>query len=93
MDFWIQHGWVVLVCLALFPRLTLLLGAFVTGGGWWWVGWVFVPHLLVAILAIPFWDSNPVLVICAWLMAFGGSSGEASATGSRRRRRGRGHGT
>ncbi len=84
MDFWDHYGWVALVCLTFFPRLTLLLGAFVSGGVWWWLGWVFAPHLLVAILAIPFWDSNPMLVVMAWLMAFSGSSGEASAAGRRK---------
>ena len=73
MNFWDNHGIITLVCLALFPRLTLLLGSFLTGGILWWIGWLLTPHLLVAILSIPYWDENPVLVIIAWLFAFGGT--------------------
>lgn len=77
MDYWDQHGFLILVCLALFPRLTLLLASFATGGLLWWLGWLFCPHLLVAILSLSYWDTNWVLVIFAWLIALGGSSGEA----------------
>lgn len=77
MNFFDQHGLFVLICLALFPRLTLLLASFATGGVLWWLGWIFAPHLLVAFLALPYWDTNPVLVIIAWLIALGGTSGEA----------------
>lgn len=76
MDFWNEYGVWTLIFLALFPRLTLLFGAFATGGFLWWLGWLFAPHFLVAILSIPYWDSNPVLCVIAWLMAFGGSGGE-----------------
>jgi hypothetical protein len=76
MDFWNEHGVWTLVFLALFPRLTLLFGAFATGGFLWWLGWIFAPHFLVAILSISYWDSNPVLCVIAWLMALGGSGGE-----------------
>ena len=76
MDFFEQHGWITLILLAIFPRLTLLFGSFLTGGLLWWLGWIFTPHLLVAILAIPYWDNNPFLVIIAWLIAFSGTSAE-----------------
>ncbi len=77
MNFFDQHGVFVLICLAFFPRLTLLIASFATGGLFWWIGWIFCPHLLVAILSLPYWHSNPVLVIVAWIMALGGTSGEA----------------
>jgi len=76
MDFFSQHGTAVLIFLAFFPRLTLLIASFATGGWLWWLGWIFAPHLLVAILALPYWDSNPVLVIMAWMFALVGTSGE-----------------
>lgn len=86
MNYWDHHGVLFLFALAIFPRLTLLLSSIASGGALWWLGWVFAPHLLVAILAIPYWDQNPVLVVIAWLCAFGGSGGE-SASAARRARR------
>lgn len=85
-DFFQHHGIICLICLAMFPRLTLLFGAFVTGGLLWWLGWIFAPHLLVAILSLQYWSTNPVLVIIAWVMAFGGTSAETKTATSKRRR-------
>lgn len=76
-DFFQHHGWLALIFLALFPRLTLLIGSFVSGGLLWWLGFIFCPHLLVALLSLPYWHSNPVLVVIAWVMALGGTSTEA----------------
>ena len=84
MDFFVFHGVLTLICLAIFPRLTLLYYAFGSGGLLWWLGWIFAPHLLVAILAIPYWDTNPVLVIIAWIVALGGTSGETKVATSKR---------
>ena len=78
MDFFDNHSTLVLVGLALFPRLTLIFASFATGGVLWWLGWLFTPHLLVAILSLPYWDTDPVLVVMAWILALGGTSGEAS---------------
>lgn len=78
-NFLTHHSVVTLFCLALFPRLTLLLASFASGGLIWWLGWIFAPHLLVAFLALPYWHINPVLVIVAWLIALGGTSGEGKA--------------
>jgi len=77
MNFFEQHGILTLICLALFPRITLLVASFATGGFLWWIGWVIAPHFLVAILSLPYWDTNPVLVIVAWMLAFGGTGVEA----------------
>jgi hypothetical protein len=79
MDFFNDHGIFILICLAIFPRLTLLFASFAFGGWLWWLGWIFTPHLLVAILSIPYYDSNPVLVIIAWCIAFCGTWGESSS--------------
>lgn len=85
-DFFQHHGIICLICLALFPRLTLLFGAFVTGGVMWWLGWIFAPHLLVAFLSLQYWSTNPVLVIIAWMMALGGTSAETKTVTRKRRR-------
>lgn len=77
MNFFEQHGVITLICLAMFPRLTLLFASFASGGLLWWLGWVFCPHLLVAFLSLPYWHSNPVLVVIAWICALGGTSKEA----------------
>lgn len=78
MDFWHAHAHPLLLLfgLAAFPRITLL---FVGGpfGLLHWLGWVFGPHLLVAILATTrYWDTDPVLCVIAWFLAFAGTGGE-----------------
>ena len=66
----VTPGWVFAFCLCcvVFPRVTLLLTV-PFGGFAWWVGWVFAPRLTIAILAIPFFEVCPGLVVCAWLNA------------------------
>jgi hypothetical protein len=49
----------------------------VSGGILWWLGWAFVPHLLVAVLAIPYFYTNPILVIIAWIIAISGTAVES----------------
>lgn len=71
------HGIWFLIGLALVPRITLLFFAATPFGWLAWLGWVVAPHFLVAVLSLPFWNSHPVLVIIAWLMAFLGTGGEA----------------
>jgi hypothetical protein len=85
MDFFDQHGVITLICLAIFPRLTLLIASFATGGVLWWLGWIFTPHLLVAILSLAYWHTNPVLVVFAWIIALGGTSAESKVATRRRK--------
>lgn len=82
MDFFHAHpgtAWLLLIGLAIFPRITL----FIAGGPFGllhWLGWLFTPHLLVAILATArYWDTNPILCIVAWFIAFAGTGGEGRA--------------
>jgi hypothetical protein len=83
LDFWQVHGLGFVVALFFFPRITLLLSAVSSGGVFWWIGWLFAPRLLVAILAsLGYWDTNPFLVILTWLWALGGEGAEK--TGARR---------
>jgi hypothetical protein len=70
------HGIWFLIGLAIFPRITLLLFASTPFGWLAWSGWLIAPHFLVAFLSLPFWNSHPVLVIIAWIMAFVGTGGE-----------------
>lgn len=82
MDFFSKHGWIFLVSIALFPRLTLLVSGWIIGsiefGGFlWWLGFFFAPRILVATLAtISYWKTNQLLVVFAWLIALGGESSE-----------------
>ena len=73
----------LLIGFALFPRLTLLVLVVFEGlslGFWAWIGLVFAPHLLVAILATEnYWHTNPVLCVLAWCFAFAGTGSEAGA--------------
>ncbi len=77
IPYWDRHGIWLLIGLAVLPRLTLLFSSIASGGLLWWIGWVFAPRILVAILAtIAYFKTNPVLVVVAWLVAVGGESTE-----------------
>lgn len=77
IDFWDVHGIIFLVCIAFFPRLTMLISTVKTGGLLWWVGWLIAPRFLVAVLAtVGYWNTNKILVIGAWIIALSGESAE-----------------
>ena len=74
MDFWDVHGIWFIVFMLFFPRLTILF-ATVWGGFWWWLGLIFTPRLMCAILAtVNYWNTNPVLCVLAWIVAIPGES-------------------
>ncbi|MGB8193239.1 MAG: hypothetical protein WCF67_15020 [Chitinophagaceae bacterium] len=78
MNFWDYHGILFLLGMTIFPRITLLFFASVSFGFWAMLGLIFAPHLLVAIYAtIYYWDANPILCIISWIVALGGTGGEA----------------
>ena len=54
-----------LLGLVVFTRITLLLFAAAPFGRLAWLNWLLTPHLLLAILSLPFWHSHPVLVVIA----------------------------
>ena len=95
ISFWDAHtyDWVVLLGLALFPRITMLfIGGPLAVVQWFgvlhWIGWVVCPHLLVAIVATTkYWDTDPVLCVVAWFFAFAGTGGEGKVAHHRARRR------
>lgn len=87
LSYWTVHGILPGILLglglALIPRITLLamlaFTNFVSGGLLWWLGWFFLPHILVAGLAtLAYWDTNPVMVIIAWIWALIGTGGESA---------------
>lgn len=90
MNFWAAHGHfvglILLIGLALFPRITtfFMVPHF---GCLAWIGWVFAPHLLVAIFATyMYWHSNPVLCVFAWIFALAGTGGEGAAANHGRKK-------
>jgi hypothetical protein len=73
VDYWNKHGVFFLVFITFFPRLTLLFSSVATGGVIWWIGFFFLPRVLVATLAtIAYFHTNPLLVIMSWIIALGG---------------------
>lgn len=80
IDFWQVHGIFFLIFITLFPRLTMLLAVSTPFGLLAWIGWLFLPHFTVAILATEFyWHTNPILCIIAWFVAFAGTGSEGKA--------------
>jgi hypothetical protein len=84
-SFWVVHGIGFILCLAIAPRLTLficsvILGTITSGGWLWWLGWIFFPRLLIAVLATyGYWDTNPILVVLTWMWALSGEKEEKTA--------------
>lgn len=76
-NYWDEHGLFLILGLIVFPRLTLFFADIPFGGLLGWLGWLFAPRILVAVLAtISYWYMNPILVCFAWLAALGGESSE-----------------
>lgn len=72
-DFFKNHNIFFLVFISFFPRLTLLFSSVPFGGFMWWLGFFFMPRLLVAVLAtIAYGKTNPFLVAVAWFVAISG---------------------
>jgi|WetSurSiteA1Bulk_404760.scaffolds.fasta_scaffold00038_53 hypothetical protein len=79
MNFWDVHGIVFLIAIAFFPRLTMfVVGTVFSFGILGWLGFIFAPHLVVAILATSiYWHTNPFLCIVAWIVALMGTWSES----------------
>ncbi len=77
MNFFEHHGIIFLICIAVFPRLTLFFASTMSFGILGWLRFIFTPHLLVAILATTYyWHTNPVLCVISWVVALGGTGAE-----------------
>lgn len=73
INFWNVHGVFFLVFITFFPRLTLLFSSVAFGGVLWWLGFFFLPRVLVASLAtVAYFHTNPILVTISWVIALGG---------------------
>ncbi|MBX2905564.1 MAG: hypothetical protein KF744_05965 [Taibaiella sp.] len=88
MDFWHYHGIFFLLGVTFFPRITTLFFSTVTFGPLAIIGWIFTPHLLVAVYATTYyWHSNPLLCVISWFVAIGGTGGEGAVARKRFRRK------
>jgi len=80
IDFWEVHSIVFVICMLMFPRVTMLISSICFApwfGGLAWLGWVFAPRLTVAIFAsIFYFNTNPVLCVFTWLWAVTGEGTE-----------------
>lgn len=77
MNYFDHHGWALLFMWACFPRITFWFISSMTGGFGFWLGVLFVPHIMVAFWAtVYYWNTNPWLCFFAWVIALGGSSKE-----------------
>jgi len=77
VNYWQNHTLFFLLFIALFPRLTLVVSSVASGGFLWWLAWLITPRFLIAYLAtVAYWQTNPILVVIAWLIALGGESSE-----------------
>lgn len=83
-NFWDYHGWLFILAMLFFPRLTMLFATTVGGGFLYWLGWLLAPRLTVAILAtILFHEHNTVLLIVTWIWALGGETTEKTVIRSK----------
>jgi hypothetical protein len=86
VNFWDKHGVFFLFFITFFPRLTLLFSSVAFGGVLWWLGFFFLPRVLVASLAtVAYFHTNPILVVVSWLVALGGEVFEKWGIGGRNR--------
>ena len=77
MSFWDTHTWLFVVAMFFFPRLTMLFATSFGGGLLYWLGWFFAPRLTVAVIATMLYSQTDiVMVVLAWLWAFGGEATE-----------------
>lgn len=73
-NFFLFHSFFYLFGLSIFPRITLLISASL-GGILWWIGFIFFPRLLIAILASYYYfATNPFLVFLSWVIAINGEN-------------------
>jgi hypothetical protein len=79
-DFWQYHSILFIIAMFIFPRITMLISGICVmpfAGLLFWLGWVFVPRLSVAIIATYlYFPTNPVLCVFTWLWAVAGERAE-----------------
>tara|TARA_Y100000310_G_scaffold308553_1_gene351785 strand:+ start:10202 stop:10513 length:312 start_codon:yes stop_codon:yes gene_type:complete len=77
-DFWEVHGFLFVLGLMFLPRITVIFFSVVTGGPFFWLGFILFPRVVIIILAGQYWDTNPVFVFFAALWCYVGESLEKS---------------
>lgn len=78
-NFFDNHTTIQLLGWLFFPRLMFIFFSAMTGGFLFWVGVIFVPRIMVAFWATTYyWDTNPILCLISWIVAFSGESSEKS---------------
>ena len=83
MDFWTNHGIFFLLLCQLFPRLTIVFWTAFPLGADQIIAWLLAPRFLAAYLATQYyWDTNPVLVMVAWVMAVSSMIGSTVSMGT-----------
>ena len=82
-DFWQYHSILFIIAMCLFPRITMLLSGICFmpfAGVLFWLGWVFLPRLSVAIIAtFLYFPTNPILCVFTWIWALAGEQKEKSS--------------
>lgn len=77
INFWNIHSIWFIIFMFFFPRLTILFSSVAFGGIFFWLGFIFTPRLLVAILATKYYvETNPFLVFFTWIWALFGENFE-----------------
>ena len=77
-NFWSHHTILILIGFTLFPRIALLF-CNIQSSFLFWIGWFFLPRIVIAIYATIFYlETNPILVILSWIIALSGESAEKS---------------
>ena len=88
MNFWDAHpmGIFLIFFMLILPRTTFVLGALFGFLDISWtvlgvIGGVFIPRIVACIIATSvYWDTNPVLVVFAWIFAISATFGTGNAT-------------
>ncbi len=72
--FWETHSIWFVLAMFFFPRLTMLFATTFGSGVLYWVGWMLAPKLTVAVIAASlYWETDPYLVLFAFIWCLLGS--------------------
>jgi len=88
MSFYDQHpfGLLLLFFMLVCPRLTFIIGMMsgvldIHWTVWGLIGGVFIPRIVACIIATgTYWDTNPILVVFAWIFAVSTLGGSTTYT-------------
>ena len=76
VSYWTHNSFTFLILLSIFPRVGLLF-CNISLSFLFWIGWLFLPRITIAIFATYYYAStNPILVIISWFIALSGETAE-----------------